>query len=152
MATKSKNIEQLEITKCKKSFKNNNLDMATLHAENAIRNRNDALNYLRKINEIDLLIEKYKIFTSNDLNGSDGGGGGVGGSPPKIALDEIKRQLSRIENMPSTENVAGTPPPVSVDDVGKLLHEIAAEINQTSATVVSMEQEELYRRLAQLRR
>lgn len=154
MATKSKHTEQLEITKCKKSFKNNNIDMATLHAENAIRNRNDAINYLQKINEIDLLMEQYNRFTSNDLNSSSSSGGGRGGSgglSPKITVDEIKRQLSRIENMPVTDNVAATSP-VSVDEIGKLLHEISAELNQTSATAVSMQQEELYRRLAQLRR
>lgn len=136
MVKKSENSEKLEMAKCKKAFKCSNLETAIVHAENVIRHRNDVLNNTRKLNDIDLLLDQYKSFLASDSINN------LSVSPDEIII-EIKQKLNRIEIVSAA--------PVSADDIGKLLYQISSELN-TTATVVSMEQEELVRRLARLRR
>lgn len=135
MVKKLETSEKLEMAKCKKAFKSGNLDTASVHAENVIRHRNDALNNTRKINDIDLLLDQYKSFAASALTNN------LSVSPDQI-VKEIKQKLNHIEVMAAA--------PISPDDIGKLLYQISSELN-TTATVVSMEQEELFRRLARLR-
>lgn len=55
---KAEKDEQLEKTKCKKAMEKGNMDGARIYAQNAIRKKNEALNYLRLQSRIDAVASR----------------------------------------------------------------------------------------------
>lgn len=52
--------EKAEKLKCKKAIAKNNMEVARIHAENAIRQKNQSLNYLRMSARVDAVASRVQ--------------------------------------------------------------------------------------------
>ena len=52
--------ERIEKTKCKKAIQKGNVEGARIHAENAIRQKNQSLNYLRMSARVDAVASRVQ--------------------------------------------------------------------------------------------
>lgn len=61
--------EKLEKTKAKKAIQKGNVDVARIHAENAIRNKSQSVNYLRMSARVDAVASRVQsALTTRNVN------------------------------------------------------------------------------------
>uniref|UniRef100_A0A8B9JXR0 Charged multivesicular body protein 1b n=1 Tax=Astyanax mexicanus TaxID=7994 RepID=A0A8B9JXR0_ASTMX len=129
--------EKAEKAKVKKAIQKGNMEVARIHAENAIRQKNQSVNFLRMSARISSLMDKFeRQFETLDV------------------------QTQQMEDTMSSTTTLTTPQ----SQVDNLMHEMADEAGlelnmelpqgQTgtvASSVASTEQDELSQRLAKLR-
>uniref|UniRef100_A0A669B7D3 Charged multivesicular body protein 1B n=2 Tax=Oreochromis TaxID=8139 RepID=A0A669B7D3_ORENI len=129
--------EKLEKAKVKKAIQKGNMEVARIHAENAIRQKNQSVNFLRMSARISALMDKFEH-----------------------QFETLDVQTAQMEDTMSSTTTLTTPQ----NQVESLLHEMADEAGldlnmelpqgQTGSvgtSVASAEQDELSQRLAKLR-
>ncbi|KAI9587335.1 charged multivesicular body protein 1b [Glossina fuscipes] len=170
--------EKLEKAKAKKAIQKGNMDVARIHAENAIRQKNQAVNYLRMSARVDAVASRVQsALTTRKVTSSMAGvvkamdAAMKGMNLEKISslmekfesqFEDLDVQSSVMENTMSDTTTTSVPQ----GDVDNLLQQVADEAGlelnmelpsgvQSSAvgtaTQVSQEQDELTQRLARLR-
>eukprot|EP00914_Ancora_sagittata_P003428 GHVO01007132.1.p1 GENE.GHVO01007132.1~~GHVO01007132.1.p1 ORF type:complete len:199 (-),score=44.34 GHVO01007132.1:134-730(-) len=174
-AKKSEKAEREEKTKLKKAIEKGNMEGAKIHAENSIRQKNQALNYRRMSARIDAVASRVQTaITTKQVTTSMGGVVKAMESAMKsMNLEKISQLMDRFEQqfenldvqsqvMESTMSASSTlnAPQGEVDS---LMHEVADEAGlelnmdmpQSSTSIGSTqstkEQDELAARLARLR-
>jgi charged multivesicular body protein 1 len=66
---RSEKEEKAERLKCKKAITKNNMEVARIHAENAIRQKNQSLNYLRMAARVDAVVSRVQsALTTRKVN------------------------------------------------------------------------------------
>jgi len=174
---KAEKDEKVEKMKCKKAIQKGNIEGARIHAENAIRQKNQALNYLRMSARIDAVASRVQTaITTKKVTQSLGGVVKAMDSAMKsMNLEKISQIMDKFEKqfedldvqtqtmesaMSSTTTI--TAPENQVDTLmQQVADEAGLELNmelpsgETSsvgtATAASTEQDDLSKRLAQLR-
>ncbi|CAD7005989.1 unnamed protein product [Ceratitis capitata] len=170
--------EKLEKAKAKKAIQKGNMDVARIHAENAIRQKNQAVNYLRMSARVDAVASRVQsALTTRKVTSSMAGvvkamdAAMKGMNLEKISslmekfetqFEDLDVQSSVMENTMSDTTTTSVPQ----GDVDNLLQQVADEAGlelnmelpsgvQSStigaSTQVSQEQDELTQRLARLR-
>lgn len=170
--------EKLEKAKAKKAIQKGNMDVARIHAENAIRQKNQSINYLRMSARVDAVASRVQsALTTRKVTGSMAGvvkamdAAMKGMNLEKISglMDKFEQQFEDLDVQSSCmENAMSQTTTTSVPqgDVENLLQQVADEAGlelnmelpsgpQSSvvgaSTQVSQEQDELTQRLARLR-
>ncbi|KAI8117265.1 hypothetical protein FF38_11606 [Lucilia cuprina] len=170
--------EKLEKAKAKKAIQKGNMDVARIHAENAIRQKNQAVNYLRMSARVDAVASRVQsALTTRKVTGSMAGvvkamdAAMKGMNLEKISslMEKFEQQFEDLDVQSSVmENTMSDTVTTSVPqgDVDNLLQQVADEAGlelnmelpsgvQSStigaSTQVSQEQDELTQRLARLR-
>uniref|UniRef100_A0A665U129 Charged multivesicular body protein 1B n=1 Tax=Echeneis naucrates TaxID=173247 RepID=A0A665U129_ECHNA len=136
-AKKCDKEEKVEKAKVKKAIQKGNMEVARIHAENAIRQKNQSVNFLRMSARISALMDKFEH-----------------------QFETLDVQTAQMEDTMSSTTTLTTPQ----NQVDSLLHEMADEAGldlnmelpqgQTGSvgtSVASAEQDELSQRLAKLR-
>ncbi|XP_055855815.1 charged multivesicular body protein 1b [Episyrphus balteatus] len=170
--------EKLEKAKAKKAIQKGNMDVARIHAENAIRQKNQAVNYLRMSARVDAVASRVQsALTTRKVTSSMAGvvkamdAAMKGMNLEKISnlmekfetqFEDLDVQSSVMENTMSDTTTTSVPQ----GDVDSLLQQVAdeagLELNMElpsgpqgstigASTQVSQEQDELSQRLARLR-
>ncbi|XP_034540116.1 charged multivesicular body protein 1b [Notolabrus celidotus] len=168
--------EKAEKAKVKKAIQKGNTEVARIHAENAIRQKNQSLNYLRMSARVDAVSARVQTaVTMNQVTKSMAGVvKGMDSVLKSMNLEKITAlmdkfehqfetldvQTSQMEDTMSSTTTLTTPQ----NQVESLMHELADEAGldlnmdlpqgQTGSvgtSVASAEQDELSHRLAQLR-
>ncbi|XP_067613414.1 charged multivesicular body protein 1b-like [Eurosta solidaginis] len=170
--------EKLEKAKAKKAIQKSNMDVARIHAENAIRQKNQAVNYLRMSARVDAVASRVQsALTTRKVTSSMAGvvkamdAAMKGMNLEKISslmekfesqFEDLDVQSSVMENAMSDTSTTSVPQ----GDVDNLIQQVADEAGldlnmelpsgvQSStigaSTQVSQEQDELSQRLARLR-
>lgn len=169
--------EKTEKLKAKKSIQNGQIESAKIHAENAIRQKNQAINYLRMAARVDAVASRVQTaVTTKKVTTSMGGVVKAMDSAMKSMdlekisgimntfekqFEDLDVQSSYMENTMSSTTTVSTPQ----NEVDTLMQQIAGEAglelnlelpqgpstNPVASTAASQEQDELTKRLAQLR-
>uniref|UniRef100_U5EUE4 Putative vacuolar assembly/sorting protein did2 n=1 Tax=Corethrella appendiculata TaxID=1370023 RepID=U5EUE4_9DIPT len=170
--------EKLEMAKTKKAIQKGNMDVARIHAENAIRQKNQSLNYLRMSARVDAVASRVQTaLTTRKVTNSMAGvvkamdAAMKGMNLEKISglmdkfesqFEDLDVQSSYMENTMSQTTTTAVPQ----GDVESLMQRVAdeagLELNMElpsgpiastigTSTQVSQEQDELTQRLAKLR-
>ncbi|XP_055688167.1 charged multivesicular body protein 1b [Lutzomyia longipalpis] len=177
-AKKCEKEEKLEKAKTKKAIQKGNMDVARIHAENAIRQKNQSLNYLRMSARVDAVASRVQsALTTRKVTNSMAGvvkamdAAMKGMNLEKISglMDKFEQQFEDLDVQSSyMENTMSqtTTTAVPQGDVDSLLQQVAdeagLELNMElpagpqastigASTQVSQEQDELTQRLARLR-
>lgn len=176
-AKKAEKEEKLEIAKTKKAIQKGNSEVARIHAENAIRQKNQSLNYLRMSARVDAVASRVQTaLTTRKVTNSMAGvvkamdAAMKGMNLEKISglMDKFEQQFEDLDVQSSVmENTMSSTVTTSVpqNDVDSLMLKIADEAglelnmelpSNPSTTVgstvqASTEQDELSARLAKLR-
>ncbi|CAO1300230.1 unnamed protein product [Diamesa hyperborea] len=176
-AKKCEKDEKLEIAKTKKAIQKGNTEVARIHAENAIRQKNQSLNYLRMSARVDAVASRVQsaVTTRKVTNSMSGVVKAMDAAMKGMNLEKISGLMDRFEQqfedldvqssymentMSSTVTTA-----VPQNDVESLMMRVAdeagLELNMElptgpatsvgASTQVSQEQDELSQRLARLR-
>ncbi|CAO1371346.1 unnamed protein product [Diamesa serratosioi] len=176
-AKKCEKDEKLEIAKTKKAIQKGNTEVARIHAENAIRQKSQALNYLRMSARVDAVASRVQsaVTTRKVTNSMSGVVKAMDAAMKGMNLEKISGLMDRFEQqfedldvqssymentMSSTVTTA-----VPQNDVEALMMRVAdeagLELNMElpsgpatsvgASTQVSQEQDELSQRLARLR-
>ncbi|KAH8286892.1 hypothetical protein KR018_007275, partial [Drosophila ironensis] len=170
--------EKLEKTKAKKAIQKGNMDVARIHAENAIRQKNQAVNYLRMSARVDAVASRVQsALTTRKVTGSMAGVVKAMDAAMKgMNLEKISSLMEKFESQFEDLDVQSSvmegtmsdtvTTSVPQGDVDNLLQQVADEAglelnmelpsgvqSQTigASTAVSQEQDELTQRLARLR-
>jgi charged multivesicular body protein 1 len=170
--------EKVEITKTKKAIQKGNTEVARIHAENAIRQKNQAINYLRMSARVDAVASRVqtalttrKVTTSmaGVVKAMDAAMKGMNLDKISTLMDKFESQFEDLDVQSSyMENTMSQTTTTSVpqNDVESLMQRVADEAGlelnmelpsgpQSStigaSTQVSQEQDELSQRLARLR-
>ncbi|XP_037936751.1 charged multivesicular body protein 1b-like isoform X2 [Teleopsis dalmanni] len=170
--------EKLEKMKAKKAIQKGNMDVARIHAENAIRQKNQAVNYLRMSARVDAVASRVQsALTTRKVTSSMAGvvkamdAAMKGMNLEKISslMEKFESQFEDLDVQSSVmEHTMSDTVTTSVPqgDVDNLLQQVADEAGlelnmelpsgvQSStigaSTQVSQEQDELTQRLARLR-
>lgn len=173
-AKRSKTSEKEQRNKLKKAIEQNNMEGAKIYAENAIRNKNEELNYLKLASRVDAVAAR--VNTAAKMGTLTKNMSGVTKaldscmkqfSLEKVAglmqkfegqFDDLDVQASAMDQAMSNTVTTFTPE----DQVRSLMQEVASEAGLElntqiqvaptgAASTQSEEQEELSRRLAALR-
>lgn len=169
--------EKVEKLKLKKAIQKSNMEGARIHAENAIRQKNQALNYLRMSSRVDAVASRVQtaVTTKKVTQSMAGVVKAMDAAMKSMNLEKISSlmdhfekqfedldvQSSYMENTMS-QTVTTTVP---MNDVDSLMQEVAdeagIELNMQlpqgetasvgASTQASQEQDELTQRLARLR-
>uniref|UniRef100_A0A1L8DVU3 Putative vacuolar assembly/sorting protein did2 n=1 Tax=Nyssomyia neivai TaxID=330878 RepID=A0A1L8DVU3_9DIPT len=177
-AKKCEKEEKLEKAKTKKAIQKGNMEVARIHAENAIRQKNQSLNYLRMSARVDAVASRVQsALTTRKVTNSMAGvvkamdAAMKGMNLEKISglMDKFEQQFEDLDVQSSyMENTMSqtTTTAVPENDVNSLLQQVAdeagLELNMElpsgpqastigASTQVSQEQDELTQRLARLR-
>ncbi|XP_055700485.1 charged multivesicular body protein 1b [Phlebotomus papatasi] len=177
-AKKCEKEEKLEKAKTKKAIQKGNMEVARIHAENAIRQKNQSLNYLRMSARVDAVASRVQsALTTRKVTNSMAGvvkamdAAMKGMNLEKISslMDKFEQQFEDLDVQSSyMENTMSQTTTTSVPqgDVDSLLQQVAdeagLELNMElpagpqastigASTQVSQEQDELTQRLARLR-
>lgn len=176
-AKKCEKDEKAEKTKLKKAIQKNNLEGARIHAENAIRQKNQALNYLRMASRVDAVASRVQtaVTTKKVTQSMAGVVKAMDAAMKSMNLEKISGLMDKFEHqfedldVQSTymENTMSqtTTTTVPQNEVEGLMQEAADEAGlelnmqlpqgQTetvgASTQASQEQDELTQRLARLR-
>ncbi len=175
---KSEKDEKSEKLKVKKAIEKGNIDGAKIYAQNAIRKKNEALNYLKLASRLDAVVSR--LDTMAKMQTVTKSMAGIVKSLDKavnannlekvaFTMTEFERQFENldvqsefVENAMNNQAVLSTPE----DDVNSLLHQVADEhgletaLNLPGAATHGpaavaqqqpQQQEDLTNRLAQLR-
>ncbi|KAH8374072.1 hypothetical protein KR200_011028, partial [Drosophila serrata] len=170
--------EKLEKAKAKKAIQKGNMDVARIHAENAIRQKNQAVNYLRMSARVDAVASRVQsALTTRKVTGSMAGVVKAMDAAMKgMNLEKISSLMEKFESQFEDLDVQSSvmegtmsdtvTTSVPQGDVDNLLQQVADEAglelnmelpsgvqSQTigASTAVSQEQDELTQRLARLR-
>ncbi|KAK2723136.1 charged multivesicular body protein 1a-like [Artemia franciscana] len=175
MSKKSEKDKAVQQSKCKKALQQGNIEGARIYAENAIRKKNEALNYLRMSSKVDAV--QSKVHSAAMLRGLTKNMGQVVRSLDKAigsmdlekisaTMDKFEKQFEDLDVKTSVvEDAIGATTTLSTpaDEVEALMQRIADEAQldlagklAVSSTVPSVLEEErgqadLDRRLAALR-
>ncbi|XP_077360355.1 charged multivesicular body protein 1b [Festucalex cinctus] len=168
--------EKLEKSKVKKAIQKGNMDVARIHAENAIRQKNQSVTYLRMGARVEAVAARVQTaVTMNQVTKSMAGVvKGMDMTLKSMNLEKISALMDKFERQFETLDVQTmqmedtmsstttmTTPQTQVDS---LLHEMADEAGldlnlelpagqagSVGTSVASAEQDELSQRLAKLR-
>jgi charged multivesicular body protein 1 len=168
--------EKAEKLKCKKAIAKNNMEVARIHAENAIRQKNQSLNYLRMSARVDAVVSRVqtalttrKVTTSMSgvVRSMDAAMKSLNLEQISALMDKFEKQFEDLDVQSSyMENTMSQTTTTSVpqNDVEHLMQAVADEAgielkmdmpNEETASIastqVSQEQDELTARLARLR-
>lgn len=169
--------EKLEKAKTKKAIQKGNMEVARIHAENAIRQRNQAINYLRMSARVDAVASRVQsaLTTRKVTTSMAGVVKAMDAAMKSMNLEKISTLMDKFEQQFEDLDVQSgymenamsqtTTTTVPQNDVDNLLQQVADEAGlelnmelptgpqtaSVSATVVSQEQDELSQRLARLR-
>ncbi|XP_071455736.1 charged multivesicular body protein 1b-like [Hetaerina americana] len=169
--------ERVEKAKCKKAIQKGNMEGARIHAENAIRQKNQALNYLRMSARVDSVASRVQtaLTTRKVTQSMTGVVKAMDVAMKSMNLEKISTLMDKFENQfedldvqsSYMENAMSQTTTTSVpqNDVENLMQQVADEAGLdlnlqlpqgTTSTIgastqVSQEQDELTQRLARLR-
>lgn len=131
--------EKLEKAKAKKAIQKGNMDVARIHAENAIRQKNQAVNYLRMSARVDAVASRVQsALTTRKVTGSMAGvvkamdAAMKGMNLEKISslMEKFEQQFEDLDVQSSVmENTMSDTTTTSVPqgDVDNLLQQVADE-------------------------
>jgi len=174
---KSEKEERVEKMKCKKAIQKGNLEGGRIHAENAIRQKNQALNYLRMAARVDAVASRVQtaVTTKRVTQSMTGVVKAMDSAMKSMNLEKISSLMDKFEKQfedldvhstcmenAMSSTVTATVPENQVDTLmQQVADEAGLELNmelpsgETSsvgtATAQSVEQDDLSKRLAQLR-
>ncbi|XP_075232658.1 charged multivesicular body protein 1 [Lycorma delicatula] len=169
--------EKLEKAKTKKAIQKGNMEVARIHAENAIRQKNQAVNYLRMSARVDAVASRVQtaLTTRKVTQSMAGVVKAMDAAMKSMNLEKISNLMDKFENQfedldvhsSYMENTMSQTVTTSVpqNDVDSLMQQVADEagldlnmelpqadnISTTASTQASQEQDELTQRLARLR-
>lgn len=168
--------EKAEKTKVKKAIQKGNMEVARIHAENAIRQKNQSINFLRMSARVDAVAARVQTaVTMNQVTKSMAGVvKSMDATLKSMNLEKISALMDKFEHQFETldvqtahmEDTMGNTTTLTTpqNEVDTLMHEMADEAgldlnmelpqSQTgslASTVASTEQDELSQRLARLR-
>jgi len=170
--------EKQEKAKTKQAIQKGNMEVGRIHAENAIRQKNQALNYLRMAARVDAVASKVQsaVMTRKVTNSMAGVVKTMDAAMRSMNLEKISAVMDQFEQQfedlgvqtDVLENTMGqtTTTLIPTNDVDSLMQQVAdeagLELNMElpegvaggtigSTTQVSQEQDELTQRLAKLR-
>lgn len=172
--------EKQEKLKCKKAIQKGQMENAKIHAENAIRQKNQALNYLRMSARVDAVASRVQtaITTKRVTQGMTGVVKAMDAAMKSMSLEKISSVMDKFEKQfedldvqsSVMENTMSSTTTVSVpqNDVDALMQQVADEAglelnmelprgesgtiaSTATATASSVEQDDLSQRLAKLR-
>lgn len=169
--------ERVEKQKCKKAIQKGNVEGARIHAENAIRQKNQSLNYLRMSARVDAVASRVQsaLTTRRVTQSMAGVVKAMDAAMKSMNLEKISNLMDKFENQFEDLDVQSsymentmsqtTTTAVPQGDVENLMQQVADEAGlelnmelpqgQTgtigASTQVSQEQDELTQRLARLR-
>ncbi|XP_046848951.1 charged multivesicular body protein 1b-like [Xenia sp. Carnegie-2017] len=174
-ASKCEKEEKAEKAKIKKAIQKGNMEGAKIHAENSIRQKSQALNFLRMSSRIDAVSQRVQTaVTMKQVTGSMSGVvksmdvalRSMNLEKVSALMEKFEKQFEDLDVQSGVmENSMSNSVTTSVpqDSVDRLMHEVAdehgldmnMELPQTSqlgaASTASVEQDELSQRLAKLR-
>jgi len=168
--------EKAEKVKLKKAIQKNNLEGARIHAENAIRQKNQALNFLRMASRVDGVASRVQtaVSTKKVTQSMAGVVKSMDAAMKSMNLEKISGLMEKFEKQfedldvqaAYMENTMSSTTTVTVpqNDVEHLMQQVAdeaglelnmelpaGETGTIASTAVSAEQDELTQRLAKLR-
>jgi len=168
--------EKAEKLKCKKAIAKGNMEVARIHAENAIRQKNQSLNYLRMSARVDAVASRVqtavttrKVTTSmaGVVRAMDAAMKSLNLEKISGLMDKFEKQFEDLDVQSSyMENTMSQTTTTSVpqNDVDNLMQSVAdeagielnmelprGETESIASSQVSHEQDELTARLARLR-
>ncbi|CAH0746932.1 unnamed protein product [Bemisia tabaci] len=168
--------EKLEKAKTKKAIQKGNVEVARIHAENAIRQKNQSLNYLRMSARVDAVASRVQtaLTTRKVTQSMAGVVKAMDAAMKSMNLEKISSLMDKFENQfedldvqsSVMENTMSQTVTTSVpqSDVENLMQQVAdeagLELNMElptgpasigTASQASQEQDELTQRLARLR-
>lgn len=169
--------EKLEKQKCKKAIQKGNVEGARIHAENAIRQKNQSLNYLRMSARVDSVASRVQsaLTTRRVTQSMAGVVKAMDAAMKSMNLEKISNLMDKFESQFEDLDVQSsymentmsqtTTTAVPQSDVDNLMQQVADEAGlelnmelpqgQTgtigTSTQVSQEQDELTQRLARFR-
>ncbi|EFA03602.1 charged multivesicular body protein 1b [Tribolium castaneum] len=170
--------EKQEKAKTKQAIQKGNMEVARIHAENAIRQKNQSLNYLKMSARVDAVASKIQsaVMTRKVTNNMAGVVKAMDAAMKSMNLEKISNVMDKFEQQfedlgvqtDVLENTMSqtTTTLIPQNEVDSLLHEVAdeagLELNLELPTgvegstigtpsEVSQEQDELTQRLARLR-
>jgi len=174
---KAEKDEKQEKLKCKKAIQKGNIEGAKIHAENAIRQKNQALNYLRMSARVDAVASRVQTAVTTKrvttsmagvVKAMDAAMKSMGLEKISAVMDKFEKQFEDLDVQSSyMENTMSSTVTASIpqNDVDSLMQQVADEAGlelnmelpqgETStigtATAASVEQDDLTSRLAKLR-
>jgi len=169
--------EKQEKAKTKQAIQKGNMEVARIHAENAIRQKNQAINYLRMSARVDAVSSRVQtaLTTRKVTNSMAGVVKAMDAAMKSMNLEKISTLMDKFEQQfedldvqsSYMENAMSQSTTTSVPqgDVDSLMQQVADEAGlelnmelpqgvqggSIAATVASQEQDELSQRLARLR-
>lgn len=169
--------EKAEKVKLKRAIQKNNMEGARIHAENAIRQKNQALNYLRMSARVDAVASRVQTAVTTKkvtqsmagvVKSMDSAMKSMNLEKISALMDKFERQFEDLDVQSSyMENTMSATTTVTVpqNDVENLMQQVAdeagLELNMelprgetgsvVASTAASAEQDELTQRLAKLR-
>ncbi|CAG9853699.1 unnamed protein product [Phyllotreta striolata] len=169
--------EKQEKAKTKQAIQKGNMEVARIHAENAIRQKNQSLNYLRMSARVDAVASKIQsaVTTRKVTNSMAGVVKAMDAAMKSMNLEKISQVMDKFEQQfedlgvqtDVLENTMGqtTTTLVPTNDVDSLMQQVADEAGlelnmelpqqptgtQIGTATASQEQDELTQRLARLR-
>ncbi|ENN79526.1 charged multivesicular body protein 1b [Dendroctonus ponderosae] len=169
--------EKQEKAKTKQAIQKGNMEVARIHAENAIRQKNQSLNYLRMSARVDAVASKVQsaVTTRKVTNSMAGVVNAMDAAMRSMNLEKISNVMDKFEQQfedlgvqtDVLENTMAqtTTTLIPQNDVDSLMQQVADEAglelnmelpegpqgSSISSTQVSQEQDELTQRLAKLR-
>ncbi|CAG9769104.1 unnamed protein product [Ceutorhynchus assimilis] len=171
--------EKQEKAKTKQAIQKGNMEVARIHAENAIRQKNQSLNYLRMSARVDAVASKVQsaVTTRKVTNSMAGVVKAMDAAMKSMNLEKISNVMDKFEQQfedlgvqtDVLENTMAqtTTTLIPQNDVDSLMQQVADEAGlelnmelpegpqgttiSSGASVVSQEQDELTQRLAKLR-
>jgi len=175
-AKRAEKEEKAEKLKCKKAIAKGNMEVARIHAENAIRQKNQSLNYLRMGARVDAVVSRVQsaVTTRKVTTSMQGVVRSMDAAMKSLNLEKISGLMDKFEKQfedldvqaDVMENTMSQTTTTSVpqNDVDHLMQAVAdeagielnmeiprAETESIASTQVSQEQDELTARLARLR-
>lgn len=177
-AKKCEKEERVEKTKLKKAITKNNMEGARIHAENAIRQKNQALNYLRMSSRVDAVASRVQtaVTTKKVTTSMAGVVKAMDATMKSMNLEKISALMDKFEHQFEDLDVQSsymentmsqtTTTTIPQTEVDVLMHQVAdeagIELNMqlpqgqegsigVSTQAASQEQDELTQRLARLR-
>jgi len=173
---KSEKEEKAEKLKCKKAIAKGQMEVARIHAENAIRQKNQSINYLRMAARVDAVVSRVQsALTTRKVTSAMGGVvKSMDAAMRSMNLEQISTLMDKFEKQFEDLDVqssymegamsASSTTSVPVQDVDTLMQSVAdeaglelnmelprGETESLASTQVSKEQDELTARLARLR-
>lgn len=176
-AKKCEKEEKVEKTKLKKAIQKNNMEGARIHAENSIRQKNQALNYLRMASRVDAVASRVQtaVTTKKVTQSMAGVVKAMDAAMKSMNLEKISGLMDKFEKQFEDLDVQSgcmedtmshtTTVTAPQHEVEGLMHQVADEaglelnmelpqgVNSTigQSSAASTEQDELTQRLAKLR-